>query len=388
MTKSKLIESWKLDEESMQKGIYISKEDVTSFNMEILERRPELTKIHFDMIPQPFWGNIDNPSVIVLFTNPGFKEKEYEQERNISRVRQGLLDNINGKRFDYLEEEIYGQNRLKKWDYLNSAKYWISAFKDIETALPGIPVSSFFGEFEFHGYPSRNHKRFSYKRKKEIIDSYLPTQIKSFEHIKYLIQKNNPIIIIARAESYWLDAIPELENIDYITVNNFQAGSLNKGNMNEIDFNKVISRIKSDYKNSKNGSFRFKIETAFESLRKFEDEIVLIEEENKNSIDVVLPNEGTQYSQNTVNITDCVYQSIEKKDIKDYSLKTFFKLRDIYGEDNLFEFGDNLPIEVLYYMFLYTFESRDYYIVEASITLGYIRKLIIRFNEFLKNKHE
>ena len=50
MTKSKLIESWKLDEESMQKGIYISKEDVTSFNMEILERRPELTKIHFDMI--------------------------------------------------------------------------------------------------------------------------------------------------------------------------------------------------------------------------------------------------------------------------------------------------------------------------------------------------
>ena len=122
-----------------------------------------------------------------------------------------------------------------------------------------------------------------------IIDSYLPTQIKSFEHIKYLIQKNNPIIIIARAESYWLDAIPELENIDYITVNNFQAGSLNKGNMNEIDFNKVISRIKSDYKNSKNGSFRFKIETAFESLRKFEDEIVLIEEENKNSIDVVLP---------------------------------------------------------------------------------------------------
>ena len=49
------------------------------------------------------------------------------------------------------------------------------------------------------------------------IDSYLPTQIKSFEHIKYLIQKNNPIIIIARAESYWLDAIPELENIDYNT---------------------------------------------------------------------------------------------------------------------------------------------------------------------------
>lgn len=379
MTKSKLIESWNLNNESLNNGEYIAEADKDHFNFDILNQRSEQTKIHFDMIPQPFWGNIDNPSVLVLFTNPGYKQKEQYQEGNISRIREALLHNLKGSRFDYLEEETFGKHRIKKWSYLNSANYWINSFKDLENSMPTIPVSQFIGEFEFHGYPSRNHKRFYSKRKQEIKGDYLPTQQTMFNHITYLIKRYKPVVLIARAEQLWLEAIPELKDTNYITVSNPQSGSLNKGNLEEKSFERIVKRISEDYEASsmKDDTMK-KYQVVYNKLMKFETEIIQLEEEGKNETEVDLNKDYHSHGATVIQIADEMYDLINQIDKDTFKMKTYYHLVDIYSENVLFRFDDTLPVEVIYYMFLSIFYSKDYYIVESSIKLMQIKKIIER----------
>ena len=43
----------------------------------------DVTAFRFDFLPQPWWGNIINPKVIVLALNPGIDKTEKEDEEKV-----------------------------------------------------------------------------------------------------------------------------------------------------------------------------------------------------------------------------------------------------------------------------------------------------------------
>lgn len=233
-TYDELIKTWKFNQELFDNQKYLSNVDSTFF----MEHQKYLTGINLHIPPQPFWGNIMNPSVIVLFNNPNIidtSDNEYAK---------GLLDNLKGiKKFDFLDR----QNGQYKWSHFD-AIYWQRRFSDIKEDLskaenPIINYNDYIGEFEFHGYNSSSFRKFNH---------FLPTQMAMFNHIKYLIKEYQPIIVIARGKRHWLDALDLIEDNEHIViVRSPQSAYLskrtsNRGNIDEQDFNKIISRIKKD----------------------------------------------------------------------------------------------------------------------------------------------
>jgi hypothetical protein len=248
-----LIKSWKLVEEKQINHTYIAEIDVAIFDSyEKLYADTNGEKgIRFSVPPQPFWGNIINPSVIVLFNNPNIIEVDDEYQK-------GLLDNIQGKeRFDFLEM----RNQQYRWEN-GDAKYWQKRFKDIRDAVNAScngpqNYNDYIGEFEFHGY---NTKTFSGFSKKHFPKGYIPTQNVLFEYIQFLIKEVKPIIIIARGKTHWLNALHLSEDDDnLIIVNNPQSAYLSKklegrGNIQADDFARIIHRIVKDIKKTSKDS--------------------------------------------------------------------------------------------------------------------------------------
>ena len=241
-TYNKLISSWKLDQDSfMFDKEYVSKEDFKEFNHQELDKVDRTYQLDFTKAPQPFWGNIKNPSVIFLFANPSIKCTD-------ENYREALLENLKGTPFDFLEKSY---NTEYLWEENADALYWIRRFRDFDQDLKEIPYNKYFGEFEFHGYNSILYKRLS----KEINGTYLPTQRKQFEHIRFLLSQDNPpLVVIVRKKQEWLKALPELVG-NYITVSSSQSAyltkkkSTGKGNIELEQYNSIIDRIRKDHQN-------------------------------------------------------------------------------------------------------------------------------------------
>lgn len=238
-TFNQLINAWKLDETMGNLNNYIAEIDLP-----IYERfEKQFSTINLTQPPQPFWGNIKNPSIIVLFNNPniqGTLKKKYIQS---------LLDNIKGiQPFDYLDD-----TDEENEDY----KYWRRRFNNIKEVMTESGISNFnkyIGEFEFHGYNSSTFRKFNIK---ETYDGYLPTQIYMFEHIKNIIKVHKPLIILARGKTNWLEALNlDENNEDVIIVRSPQSAYLSirngdKGNIEAHQFDRIIKRIKETYTNTK-----------------------------------------------------------------------------------------------------------------------------------------
>jgi len=91
-----------------------------------------------------------------------------------------------------------------------------------------------------------------YKRKKELTQAYLPTQIANFDHIDHLIRTYNPVVVIVRAVELWKEAIPILREYPFIEVINKRSGSFkekvdNEGNILPEDFQKILHRIEEEH---------------------------------------------------------------------------------------------------------------------------------------------
>ena len=219
---------------------YIAKADLNVMKLNSVKNSK--MNFNFDFIPQPFWGNIKNPKVIVLTLNPGYYSKE-DYETN-ERYKQDFINNLKQT------PSLNWFNLEKGKDY----KWWFNTIKDLlDENITIENIASKIGFFEFSGYHSKSFKSKAYNTIKEInkhefgIESgILPTQNMMFDLIEALINQDSnkkPLVAIIWGQRFWLQALPTLRTIDYIDTISTTSHLLSNGNIRPIDLKRLKEKL-------------------------------------------------------------------------------------------------------------------------------------------------
>lgn len=206
---------------------------------EFNERADDKYKIHTELMPAPFMGDVKNAAVMILVLNPGF-DKEEERKGFYTKYRKYWQNEIQHK-FDErlplfcLDEE-----------YRQYSNYWANVLAPIIVKLGENGkeiVAKNVCKVQLFPYQSAKYKPIQ----KSILvsngfDRYLPSQLYSFQLVKDAINRNT-LIIIPRALKKWEEAVVELKDYkNKCTTNSYLNITLSEKNLGD-DFGKIINKL-------------------------------------------------------------------------------------------------------------------------------------------------
>ena len=206
------------------------------------DRINKQSNFRFDFIPQPFWGNILTPKVIILTLNPGYySERDYQTNE---LYKQEFIDNLS-------------QRPSLNWFNLKDTKdyrWWHNAIKDLlDENITEKDIYEKVGFFEFIGYHSKSFPSKLYNSYIDLnieefgaIKGILPSQKALFKHIDNLLnqeENERPLVAIIWGQKFWLQGIPTLKDIDYIDTISTTSHQLSIGNLRPMDFNRLKQKL-------------------------------------------------------------------------------------------------------------------------------------------------
>jgi hypothetical protein len=213
---------------------FVLKEDkavIDKFN----QSANETFKVHTEIMPAPFMGNVHNAPIMLLLLNPGYDENEeingyYKEYKPFWKNEIQHIQSIPELPLFCLDEK-----------YIEYSNYWSNKLKPLTLITSKEMVAKKICKVQFFPYHSQKFKSISKKILiKEGIDNYLKSQKYNF----YLVEKameRNAVIIILRSRKMWFEAIPKLEKYEnlYFT-NSYLNTILSKNNLSET-FPKIIN---------------------------------------------------------------------------------------------------------------------------------------------------
>lgn len=241
----KLIDSWQ--ELQIEDGLILEKGlDLKTIKEINANKNKKEYKFDFSFVPQPWWGNIKDPKIIILLINPGIIAKEWGDKKENKDLHYKLLDNLKGENtLDWFSE---------KEEY-ESRKWWYRTFeKLIGDGVNLIDIHKKVGVFQLYGYHSEkfytsNDSLENINRKRMGYYGILNTQEAMFNYLNKMLtdrydQDNEPLIIIIRGQKYWRKHVKKLDAYDYIDTILPVNQELSEGNLRSIDYNRIIERLK------------------------------------------------------------------------------------------------------------------------------------------------
>ncbi len=188
--------------DTFDKGIYILPGDqdvIDDFNKLVHDEY----KIHTDVFPAPFMGDVGGSPIVLLTLNPGFDKEEfnkgyYNRYAHFWKKELQHKPSVDDLRLFCLEKE-----------YCESSNYWekklnpLIAISSVEKVVNSVSVIQFFP------YHSIKYKDFPVRISKKKLKS----QLYNFHLVKKAIERE-AIIIILRSRKKWMNAIPELVNYE------------------------------------------------------------------------------------------------------------------------------------------------------------------------------
>lgn len=163
-------------------------------------------KIHTEIMPAPFMGDVHNASIVILMLNPRYDPKEekrgfYSEYKHFWKNEIQHTASIPHLPLFCLDER-----------YCEYSPYWSGKLKPIISAVGKDKVAKNISKIQFFPYHSKKYKPISKKLlKNEGFEKYLPSQEYNFQLVREAIYRN-AIIVIPRAVKIWEKAIPELKN--------------------------------------------------------------------------------------------------------------------------------------------------------------------------------
>lgn len=184
------------------------------------------------VLPHPWWGNVENPEIIVLAKNPSYAPIDDEKDELDKEFKDDLMENIKNKdkslnlfkfinteTFKWWKEtigELYKEGDddhsfIKKVGFFNLCGYHSEEFKQIKKLkeknqiLKDENFKDFFKRFKLLNETNKFIYKYNYK--------YLPTQNAVGLHVQKLI--NNPstkYIIVIWGYDKWVDLGVDFSN--------------------------------------------------------------------------------------------------------------------------------------------------------------------------------
>ncbi len=216
---------------------------IDAFNESLKNEHSESYKIHTEIFPAAFMGNVFDSKVVLLTLNPGFDENEEKKD-------------FYGKYRDWFLKELIHSNRFEcplyclDEEYAKHSDYWkkrlnalVKHFGNEGKEIVGKRVS----KIQFFPYVSKKFKSVPHKLIEKELGAgkkYLPTQEYNFYLVREAI-KREAVIIITRSKDLWLDAVKELVGYEHLLyTKNARQPYITENNM-KGDYDKIITAINS-----------------------------------------------------------------------------------------------------------------------------------------------
>ena len=177
------------------------------------KRAKESTRIHTDLLPEPYFGNI-NARVVVLLLNPGVgtSDEQLHATEEFSSALRSAYASTGGTKHLHLSAESQGAG----------SKWWARTCKALLEHLSKDQLADKLLTVEFSPYHSRSFGHADYR---------LPSQDFGFELVKQAMS-NDALIVCMRGERFWYGAIPQLaKHGRLLHLRNPRSASLSPGNM-------------------------------------------------------------------------------------------------------------------------------------------------------------
>ena len=231
----KLIEE--INEEGFNKN-YVLKEEqsiVEKFNQ---KNNNDLFKIHTEIMPAPFMGDVDKAPVVILMLNPGYTKEEdrvgyYNKYKDWWKMEIQHIHKFPDLPLFCLDEE-----------YAKSSDYWIKKLKPLTSVSSNEKVARTICKIQFFPYHTEKYKNiYSNLLTEEGFGDYLPSQKYNFQLVMNAMNRN-AIIIITRSKKMWFKAIPELEKYENLYLTNSYLNTIISENNLPKAFPKILEKLK------------------------------------------------------------------------------------------------------------------------------------------------
>jgi len=214
-----------------QNDFYVLEEDaeiIKNFN-EYLKgfKDSENYRIHTEIMPAPFMGDVLNSKIVILTLNPGYDKDEDKNE---------YYDYYKS----YWEKQIVHEYPVPEYPlfcfeekYVEKSNYWKKKLYPLIQVSSVEKVAKNISIIEFFPYHSEKYRDIP----KKISKDYLISQQYNFQLVRKAIERD-AIIVIQRGKRLWEKAIPEL--IEYenqgklFKTNSYGNTIISKGNLPDV----------------------------------------------------------------------------------------------------------------------------------------------------------
>lgn len=190
--------------------------------------------LHVELLPQPYFGNVESAKVVCLLLNPGCSRTEDNVELDCGKLQQALRDNLNPatSRLVHLDEEF---------DWTSGGR-WVRQKIFDPLSRHGVTRDDLNRNFAIVEYFPYHSRAFNIK-----LNEPLESQRYGFELVRQAI-RNDAIILLMRGGELWRKAVPELKNYqksgNCIVPHSTRNVILSEKNLGEKNFVRVIEALK------------------------------------------------------------------------------------------------------------------------------------------------
>lgn len=198
---------------------------------EFNETSNETYRIHTEIMPAPFMGNVLESPIVLLLLNPGFDELEQQK---------GYYEEYRS----YWENELQHTHSVPELPlfcledrYIQFSNYWEKKMSYLMQATSKEKVARNISLIQYFPYHSKKYKDIP----KKISTDLLTSQKYNFYLVEKAIERKAAIIIM-RSRRLWFGAVPELveyKNLHF--TNSYLNTTLSKNNLKAFD--EVVEKI-------------------------------------------------------------------------------------------------------------------------------------------------
>jgi len=235
---------WKELIERIEENNYRPLDENYAFNHDDLNLLKSISnekcRIHLEILPSHYTGNILDAKAVIFALNPGYDEKEekngFYYDPDINKIR------IQHLKFDYKYFFPVDPKDRDKWE--NLSPYWYHGLKplwenekDEDKVFKKVAQNvALLQLFPYHS--------------KEWCDRFLNLDLKTLEYTtklaRYCVQEGK-IIIVARGEKHWFNLVKDLKSYTNLyTLSNPRTPSISPNNIENNKFAELKDKILSE----------------------------------------------------------------------------------------------------------------------------------------------
>ncbi len=196
----------------------------------LAKRNDRLDHLHFEIMPSPYMGNLDNAQVVFLALNPGFEQGDVIAYNDPAFAQQTRLNFTHGANPSFYALDSKFQDSV-------THQWWIKKIKGlVEVGIPLNQLSEKIMSVQYFPYHSVTYKPLS---------ETLPSQEYSFHLVRKAIKRGKTIVMM-RSEKLWTEAVPELKDTPFIKLRNVRNPVITSNNMDEPQFKRILAALEND----------------------------------------------------------------------------------------------------------------------------------------------